>query len=375
MTSTEPDFEGRLAARLLDVLIRAGLIIAMVALCYQFFAPFLPLMAWALILAVTLYPLQQSMVRRLGGRQGLASAVLILLGIVLIVAPTAVLMNSVGDSVQGLITAVRTNSLAIPAPPESVANWPVVGSHLHAFWSRAHSDLPALVQSLQPKAGELATAGLSFVANIGGSLLTFLASLIIAGIMMAFGRTGGRRSDAIFSRIAGSSRGAELVTLSVATIRAVALGVLGIAVIQAIIIGLCLLVAGVPFPGLLALVVLVLGIAQLPAVIVALPIVAYIWLSGAYDSVPAAIYTAMLIVGGMADNFLKPFLLGRGVDAPMPIILLGALGGMATSGILGMFVGATLFAVFYRIFADWVATGSDAEATIQGDSSLAPPTS
>jgi predicted PurR-regulated permease PerM len=355
MNPADPEFEDRIASRFLDVLIRAGVILAMVALCYQVFSPFLTLMAWALILAVTLYPLQQSAAARIGGRQGLASTLLVVLGIVLIVAPTAVLMSSLGDSVQRLIAAVQANSLAIPPPPTSVANWPVVGDRVHAAWSLAHSDLPALVQSLQPKISDLATAALRFVASIGGSLLQLVASFIIAGIIMAFGDSGGRSSQAIFARLAGEDRGPALVTLSVATIRAVALGVVGVAFIQAIIVGLCLLVAGVPWAGALALVVLVLGIAQVPAVIVTLPAIAYIWLSGTYETVPAIAYTVLLFVAGMVDNVLKPLLLGRGVEAPMPIILLGALGGMATAGILGMFVGATLFALGYQIFMGWVA--------------------
>jgi predicted PurR-regulated permease PerM len=368
MIQTDPEFEERLASRFLDVLIRAGLILAMVALCYQVFSPFLTLMAWALILAVTLYPMQRSMAAKLGGRQGLASTLLVILAILLIVAPTAVLMNSLGESVQRLIIGVQTNSLAIPAPRDSVANWPVVGSRVHAIWFQAHADLPALVQSLQPKISNLAAAALAFVASVGGSLLKLLASFVIAGIIMAFGEAGGRGSRAIFSRFAGDARGAELVALSVATIRAVALGVVGVAFIQAIMVGLCLLIAGVPFAGVFALVVLVLGIAQVPALIVTLPAIAFIWLSGTYDNLPATAYTVTLLVAGMADNILKPLLLGRGVEAPMPIILLGALGGMATAGILGLFVGATLFALGYRIFMGWVAADRMPEATIVDDS-------
>ena len=91
-----------------------------------------------------------------------------------------------------------------------------------------------------------------------------------------------------------------------------------------------------------------------------MPTIAYIWLSGHYESVPAIVYSVLLLVAGMADNILKPLLLGRGVEAPMPIILLGALGGMATAGILGMFVGATLFALGYKIFMGWVADNPDA---------------
>ena len=99
--------------------------------------------------------------------------------------------------------------------------------------------------------------------------------------------------------------------------------------IQAIVIGLALMVAGVPFAGALALVALVLGIAQLPALLVTLPAIIYIWSSGDYGTAAAVAYTVVLGIGGILDNFLKPLMLGRGVDAPMPVILLGALGGMA----------------------------------------------
>jgi predicted PurR-regulated permease PerM len=358
----DTDFEKRIASTFLDVLIRAGLILAMAALCYRVFAPFLTLMVWAVVLAVTLYPLQQAVAGKLGGRQGLSATLLVILGLVVIVVPTAVLMSELGDSVQQFIGAVQKNTLAIPAPRDSVANWPVVGRKVYAIWSQAYANLPALVQSMQPKIGELAKAALGFVAGIGGGLLQFLFSFVIAGIIMAFGQAGARASRAIFERVAGESRGAEFNRLSVATIRAVAQGVMGIGFIQAVLVGLCLLVAGVPWAGVLAVIVMVFGIAQVPAVIVTLPAIGYIWWSGDYETVKAVAFTLLLLVSGMADNVLKPLLLGRGVEAPMPVILLGALGGMATAGILGMFVGATLFALGYQIFMGWVAASPDVEA-------------
>ncbi len=361
--SFDPEFEQRLAARLLDVLIRAGLILAMVMLCFQVFSPFLHLMVWALILAVCLYPLHQSVAAKLGGRQGLAATLLVLLGIVIVVVPTAALMSSLGDSVRGLINDVQNNTLQVPPPRESVADWPLVGEKVHAFWTKAHTDLPALVQSMQPKIGNLAKAALGFVASIGGGLLLFVASLVIAGIMMAFGDSGARGIRSIFERVADGSRGVQFVDLSTATIRAVAKGVLGVAFIQAIIVGICLLIAGVPWAGVLAVIVLVLGIAQVPAVIVTLPAIVYIWSSGTYATGAAVLYTVLLFVAGLADNVLKPLMLGRGVDAPMPVILLGALGGMAAAGILGMFVGATLLALGYQILMGWVATNPVAPRT------------
>lgn len=368
-TDLNPDaeLERRIADRLLDVLIRAGLILAMVMLCFRIFSPFLSLMVWALILAVTLYPLQRSFAGKLGGRQGLAATLIVIVGIVLIVVPTSVLVNSLGDSVHQLVGNLQKNSLQIPAPRPDVAEWPLVGERVYATWSKAHADLPALVHKLQPQIADLAKLGLGIVAGIGGGLLKFLASFVIAGIIMAFGESGSRASRAIFERIAGVARGGEFSVLATATVRAVAQGVIGVAFIQSIIVGLALLVAGVPWAGALAGIVLVLGIAQVPALIVTLPAIGYIWYSGEHASAAAIGYTILLFVSGMADNVLKPLMLGRGVDAPMPVILLGALGGMAAAGILGMFVGATLLALGYQIFMGWVAANPDrpAEAAAQ----------
>ena len=358
--STDPARETRIAGLLLDVLIRAGLILALVMLCYRVFSPFLVLMVWALILAITIYPLHRKLAAALGGRQGWAATLITILGVALIVGPTVVLVNSMGAWVHRLIEEVQQNTLQVPPPRPGIEEWPVVGPKIHGAWQRAHDDLPALVTSLQPKIGALAKAALGMVASIGGGLLAFVAAFIIAGIIMAFGEAGERGSRAIFGRIFGPGRGAEFTRLAVATIRAVAQGVIGIAFIQAILVGLCLLLAAVPLAGVLAVVVLVLGIAQVPALIVTLPAIAYLWMSGNYGTGEAAMYSVGLFVAGMADNVLKPLMLGRGVDAPMPVILLGALGGMATAGILGLFVGATLLALGYQIFMGWVVSGSAA---------------
>jgi predicted PurR-regulated permease PerM len=349
----------RLSSRLLDVLIRAGLIGVLAALCYVVFAPFLTLMVWAIILAVTCYPLQQWLARRMGGRQGLAATLVVIGGGVLIILPTALLLNSFGSSLQGLVDAVQQNTLEIPPPREGIRDWPIVGKKIYAFWSQAHADLPGLIEAMQPKAGDLARKALAIVAGIGVGLLKFLASFIVAGILMAYGEAGARASRAIFARIIGPDRGERFARLATATIRAVAQGVIGIAFVQAILVGLALLIAQVPWAGVLAAITLVLSIAQVPALIVTLPAIVYIWSSGDYSTGSAVTHTVTLLLAGMADNVLKPLMLGRGVDAPMPVILLGALGGMASGGILGMFVGATLLALGYQIFTAWVATNPD----------------
>ena len=324
-------------------------------------------MLWALILAVTLYPIHQQIAKRIGGRQGLAATFLVLVGVVLIAGPTTVLVSSLGDSLHDLINNVKNNTLQIPAPSSKVAEWPLIGKKVHAFWSQAHTDLPSVVHSMQPKLGELTKRALSIVAGLGSNTLQFLFSFIIAGIIMAFGASGAKAARSIFERIAGIDRGKAFTDLSTATIRTVSAGVIGIASIQALLIGLALVVAGIPWAGLLSMIVLVLGIAQIPAVIVILPVIGYIWYSGDYGTVSAITYTVLLIVAGMADNVLKPLMLGRGVDAPMPVILLGALGGMASKGILGMFLGATLLALGYQIFMGWVKAKPDGTASEEGN--------
>jgi predicted PurR-regulated permease PerM len=348
---------------LLDALIRAGLILALVVLCYRVFAPFLVLMVWSLILAIALYPLHRALAHRMGGRQGWAATLITALGVALIVAPAAVLLSSTVESVHRLIDQVQHDTLQIPPPAPGVEAWPVVGPRLHVAWQLVHDDLRSLVKNPQPKLGDLAKAAVAVVASIGGDTLMFVAAFIIADIVMAFDGAGDRVGRSIFGRFVGADRGDPFAALSVATIRAVAQGVIGIAFIQAILVGLCLLVAGVPLAGVLAVVVLVLGIAQVPALVVTLPAIAYLWMSGGYGTGEAAIWSVLLFVAGMADNVLEPLLLGRGVDAPMPVILLGALGGMAGAGIRGLFVGAVLLAVGYQIFMGWVAANPETKAS------------
>lgn len=351
---------GEPPGRLLDVLIRAGLVLAVAILCYRVLSPFLVLMVWALILAVALYPLQQAAAHRIGGRQGLAATAIVVLGILLIVAPTAVLLSSMADSVRQLVRSVHHGTVQVPPPRPGVAAWPVVGPQVYAAWEKAHTDLPGLVQGLEPKLGHLTKAALATVARIGGAILQFIAALVVAGVMMAYGEAGDRGGLAVFARLAGAGEGARYHHLAVATIRTVAQGVIGVAFIQAILVGVCLLIAGVPWAGVLAVIVLVLAIAQVPAALVTLPVIAWIWLSGEYGTGAAIVHTLLLLLAGLSDNVLKPLLLGRGVDAPMPVILLGALGGMAGAGLHGMFVGATVLALGYQMFTGWVAATPDA---------------
>ena len=357
--SLQQDSERRTSHSLWDTLIRVAVIGVLGALCFQVFSPFLNLVVWSIILAVTLYPVHQMLARRIGGRQGLSSIILAILGVALIVVPTWLLMNSLADSIQSVLGSVQQNAVHVPPPREGVKSLPLVGQKVYEVWSNANANLPGLVQTMQPKISALALQALSMVASIGGSMLLFFASFLVANILMAYGDSASRGGRATFSRLAGTASGETLARLVLSTIRAVALGVVGVAAIQALLIGLALLLAGIPFAGVLAIIAFVVGIVQVPALIVTLPVIIYIWASGQYGSGAAIVYTIILVLTGLVDNVLKPLMLGRGVDVPMPVILLGALGGMASGGILGMFVGPVVLALGYKLFTNWVGSHPD----------------
>ncbi len=345
-----------LSKDLMEILIRFSLIAFLVVISVKIFSPFLALMLWAVILAVTLYPLHQRVAKRLGGKQGWAATVVVVSGLLLIGVPTAMLGGSTADFIHETHTAFENNTITIKQPPPSIAEWPVIGNKLHGLWSQAANDLPALLQKMQPQLGDFSKSMLSFVGGAASGMFQFLFSLIIAGIMMAFGRSGSAVMLKIIRRLTGPAKGEQLYQLSTATIRSVSMGVIGVAFIQALLLGIGFVWADVPAAGLLAILVLIFGIAQIPALIFSIPVIAYLWWSG--DSTMSNVFfTIYFLLAGFADNVLKPLLLGRGVDAPMPIILLGALGGMVSAGLIGLFVGAVFLALGYVVFMDWIADG------------------
>jgi predicted PurR-regulated permease PerM len=336
--SDEALTEETLRHLLTDTLIRIGILAFLVYLCVQVFAPFSGLMMWALILAIALYPLNLMLAKKLGGKSGLAATIIVLAGLLVIGGPTVMIGESFASHLHSGYNKFESGQLAIPTPSEKVAEWPLVGEKVYSAWSNAADNLPAFLEDSRPQLVEF--------------------SKKIAGIMMAYGDSGSRAIQNIYIRFAGPAKGPRLHQLSVATVRSVATGVVGVAFIQALLLGLGFIFAGVPGAGILAIVVLVLGIVQLPPTLVAVPVIIYLWMGGDASTASNIFFTIYLMLAGMSDNILKPMLLGRGVDVPMPIVLFGALGGMVSAGIIGLFIGAILLSVGYQLFIEWVAEAS-----------------
>jgi predicted PurR-regulated permease PerM len=338
---------------LLDVLIRAALIGVLAVFCYRIFAPFLNLMVWAVILAVTLYPLQVKLRPRLGNKDGLIATLIILVSFAVILVPTWLLGVAVADSIDHALSIAKSGSFQIPPPADSIAKWPVVGQRVYDFWLQASTDVTGLVQRFAPQLKAAGLALIGTVTGLGAALLVFFVSLIVSGILMAYGENGYRSSVLIASRISGPENGAQIADLCTATIRAVAQGVVGIAFIQMLLIGIGFIVMGVPGAGLLALAVLLIGIMQLPATLITVPVIIFVIMTQGV-STGTIVFSVYEFVAGLADNVLKPLLLGRGVAVPMPVVLIGAIGGMVTGGVIGLFIGPVMLAVAYQLFWRWV---------------------
>jgi len=325
----------------------------LVVRCYQIFQPFMGLMLWSVILAVALYPLHTWIARKMAGRNGRAATTLVLVILLSVLIPATLLVFSFADSTTTLVKHVQSGTLQVPVPNQSIAGWPVVGEKLYALWLAAHTDLGAVVAKYEPKIAVVTKQLLHYAASAGTGILMFLVALVLAGIWMAYGASAHAGALAIAKRMAGAEKGETLVALSTATIRAVAQGVIGIACVQALLLGAGFILVGIPAAGIWALLVLLLGIMQIPASLVSLPTIIYVFYTN--DSTPVAVmFTVYTLVAGSVDNVLKPLVLGRGVDAPMPVILLGALGGMATGGIIGLFLGSVMLALGYQLFMAWV---------------------
>ncbi len=346
-----------LSEDLIEVAIRIGLIAILIVVCVRIFAPFATLMLWGLILAVSLYPLSRRIARRLGNRATPAAAIVVLISLLVLGVPTAVLGSLFAGHIHAGYEAVTGGAVTIPTPAPSVADWPIVGEKLHSAWTRAATDLPAFIESLQPQIGNIARTVLGIAAATMGEIILLIAAIFVAGAMMAYGEPGSAAVLRMVNRVVGPGRGARVYRLITSTIRSVAIGVVGVAFIQSLLLGVGFVFAGVPAPGVFAVIVLILCIVQLPALLISLPVIGYIWWAGDLPTVASVFWTVYLVLAGLIDNVLKPVLLARGVDAPMPVILIGALSGMAAAGLVGLFLGAVLLTLGYVLIMDWVAVG------------------
>ena len=349
--------------RAVETTVSIGLIALLALWCFQIVSPFIAPVVWSVIIAVAIYPLYLRLLGWFGGKQALSAAVLAFTMLILLLVPSFMITTSLVESATSLARDLQEGEIDIPPPPSRVSEWPLVGQKFYAGWDRASRDLEAALAQARPQLRAVGHWILSSGATAGFGIVMFALSVVIAAVLLARSESATEAVRRVADRLI-DQRGDELVTLVRDTIQSVTRGILGVALIQAFLAGIGLLVASVPAAGVWALLILLMAVIQIPTLLLAVPLIIYVFATSSTGL--AVSFAIWMILVGASDNVLKPILLGRGVDVPMLVIFMGAIGGFILQGIIGLFVGAVVLTVGYKLFLLWLA-GSAAPESVQGD--------
>ncbi|GAB5435792.1 AI-2E family transporter [Falsiruegeria mediterranea] len=346
-------------AKIIDLAIRLLFLGLFLYSALVMIAPLASVVIWAAILCVALYPAFDWLQSKLGGRKGLASTVLVLVGLGLTLGPVATAVSGAAELGSEFSEQAASGQLKIPPAPEGLKDLPVVGSKLADVWSLFERNLDAAMAKYGPQILDVTKTLFSKVLGIGIGLLALALSVIIMGALFGPGPQVVQGLQRFANRVF-APRGGEFVTLAGATIRNVTKGVIGVAAIQAFVIWVLLTVFGISSAATLAFICLILSIIQIGPGLVLLPLIIYAWSSMSGGS--ALIFTVLAIPAMIMDSFLRPVFISKGLETPMLVILIGVLGGMMAYGLVGVFMGPVLFAVFYELFKVWIEAPAPEDA-------------
>ncbi|HEY6141992.1 MAG TPA: AI-2E family transporter [Flavobacterium sp.] len=336
--------------QIFETILQLGLVFLILGFCFNLLLPFMMPILWAIILAITFYPIFDFLQKKLKGRKSLASFLIIAIILALILVPTVAFVNSVTTTIVELKAGVENGSVKVTPPGQNIKDWPIIGDKAYNFLYALSTDLEKGVLEYKEQIVEVSKTVLGSIASSIGSLLQVILSVIIAGVLMVSTSAQNLATNFI-KRISGDS-GEEFLTISVSTVYQVVKGILGVAIIQTLIQAVGLFGADIPFAGVLTLLCLMLSIIQVGPIIINLGVIAYLF--SLDDTTSAILWTIFFIVSGLSDNVLKPLLLGKGAMVPMLVIFLGVIGGFMMSGFIGLFVGPIVFSIGYKLFVAWM---------------------
>ncbi|MEO8150406.1 MAG: AI-2E family transporter [Bacteroidia bacterium] len=355
----EQDINPSSEKKAIDLSVKLILIYILIGWSAMIVFPFLTPLLWGLILAITLYPMYVGLLKMVKGKNAVASTIITLLLLCILLIPSAIMIAAIVNEAKELKAALDSNTLVIPPPNPKVAEWPVVGQKLYDAWTMLDTNIESAAITYRD---QILSAGQKLVGAMRGlfsNIMMFSLSIIIMGVMLAYSEAAKKTISVFMKRLLGGS--SEEYTLVISqTVRNVAKGILGVAFIQFVIMGLCFVLAGVPLAGLWALAVFLLALVQLPGAIVAIPVIIYIY--SVKEPLPATLWAVVILIAGLSDNVLKPLLMGKGAPVPMLVIFLGALGGFVLSGFIGLFTGAIVLSLAYKLTGFWMnANGANPE--------------
>lgn len=350
-TTTQKTETGQISieARISD-LVRLGIIGLFAYWTLVLIAPFALIVIWSGILAVALYPMFDALSRLIGNRPMIAAVLIVVGCLVLIIAPLALVAVNFADALQVLIGKLSTGNFTLPAAPTAIKQWPVVGEKIHDTWNQIAGDLASALLKFQAPIRDVMSIVVTKLASIGGGVLSFVASIMLSGLFLTRSARLAAAIQALANRIAGD-KGVGFARLAGATVRNVSRGVIGVAFLQTLLCGICFALFDIPARGALTFAVFMLCLMQLGPGLVLLPLVIWTWFS--WPASIAFVFTCLAVPITIIDNVLKPILMARGLSTPMPVILIGVIGGTLSHGLLGLFLGPVVLSVFYELMKAW----------------------
>ncbi len=343
-------------ARVSD-LVRLGIIGLFAYWTMVLIAPFALIVIWSAILTVALFPMFEALSRLIGNRPVIAAVIVVVGCLILIIAPLALVAVNFADAAQALVEKLMTENIALPAAPAAVKEWPVIGERIDDAWNKIAGDLASTIIKFQAPIREVTGVVVTKLASIGGGVLSFVVSTILSGLFLTRATHLAAAIQVLASRIAGE-KGVGFARLAGATVRNVSRGVIGVAFLQTLLCGLCFAFFDIPARGALSFAVFMLCVMQLGPALVLLPMIIWAWFS--WPSATALLFTCLAIPITVVDNVLKPVLMARGLSTPMPVILIGVIGGTLSHGLLGLFLGPVVLSVFYELLRAWAWPGTTA---------------
>jgi predicted PurR-regulated permease PerM len=315
--------------------------------------PFLSALLWATMIVISTWPLLLNLQARLGGRRGLATAVMTVALLLVLLVPLSLSIGALIGNIDSIVAWVKALAqFRIPPPPYWVTHIPIEGQKLSAQWQQLSDGGPAALSSrIVPYAGLFAGWFAKQMGSMGAMIGQFLLTVAISAILYSNGELAASGIRKFAFRLAGA-HGDRAAILAAGTIRGVAIGVVVTAVIQSLIAGIGLAVASVPAAALLTAVCLILCLAQLGPILVMLPVIIWKFYNG--DILWGCVLLAFMLVAGTIDNVLRPILIRKGADLPLLLIFAGVIGGIVSFGIMGIFVGPVILAVTYALLKEWV---------------------
>ena len=348
--------------KVIETVLTLILVFLVLAVCIMIISPFLISILWAVIIAIAVFPVYDSIVRKMKGRRIFPAILVTLLMLAFIFIPVILFVQSAASNIEIINTYFHSGQVNITTPSLKIKSLPLVGDQLYNFLLSISENIEAAFQKYYPQILNASKVLLGGVLSAAMTFLQLLLSVIIAGVLLATKGTG-EASQIFFNRMAGK-RGPEFRELCVSTIRNVVKGVLGVAVIQSVLAGIGLFFAGIPYAGVLTVVCLVLAILQIGPGIVILGSVIFLFYT--HSTTFAVVWTIYFVGVTFIDNILKPLLLGKGAPVPMLVIFLGVIGGFILYGFIGLFAGPIILSIGYKLIIAWMYPVIESEAELAG---------